>query len=579
MLPVARVWTKLLFATTAAMIASVVLVDAPAAAAEPPASPPAAPGAKPSKDRFSKAMKRLRDQRRNKAKREKAKARAKRAMATHSLSPDKSGADKKNDAKSDRKQPEPRTALGSSQKIDLTVEPTEPQPRPRVEPAPAKPKVHRPAPPLPEPQFTELERALQQSVELQVVDLGPDERWEVSVTNRSPARVRIAADPRLLSFEARVPGKAKPVSCKLPEALLPRASHVDRETLAPGERYTFTIDPLMYCFETGDQTILVPGTFLTPNYGFTEKTQTRWSWGRRYEERLTQVAPFAARFVMSEAPPGPAAAPAPAPAAEATTDDTESVSPEVVTEEAATANVPAPAPEEGLKRVVGNGFALRSEYQGWAHARPRHHSLGDAPQAGLKLSISSGSDAPSARDVAVTVRLDNVSTVSQRVYFRRDLVSFVIKGPDGEHQCAAASAAFRAPEQQAFTTIAAGKSASFTTQLLEFCPAESFSRPGFYYVSAVLPGTAASDTDEDVFTGKLAASKPRPVRLHRAELPFTIRRAGGGGGGGGVQSSGRFTRSPVSPAVPEGEMIQPLPQMPDPPPPPPPVEAPPPPIQ
>lgn len=573
MFPVVRVWTKLVFAATAAMIASVVPVDAPAAAAEPPTAQPAAPGAKPSKDRFSKAMKRLRDQRRNKAKREKAKARAKRAMATHSLSPDKGAKDKK--PKTDNKSPEPRTALGSSQKIDLTVDaPVEKPSAPKAAAEPTRPKVHRPAPPLPEPKFTELERALQQSVELQVVDLGPDERWEVSVTNRSPARVRIAADPRLLSFEARVPGKAKPVSCKLPEALLPKSSHVERETLAPGERYTFTIDPLMYCFETGDQTILVPGTFLTASYGFTEKTQTRWSWGRRYEERLTQVAPFAARFAISDAPPGPAAPPPPPAPAETTLEDAEPVSPELEAGDTTAVSPPAPAPEEGLKRVVGNGFALRSEYQGWAHARLRHHSLGDAPQAGLKLSISSGSDAPSARDVSVTVRLDNISSVSQRVYFRRDLVSFVIKGPDGEHQCQAASAAFRAPEQQAFTTIAAGKSASFTTQLLEFCPAESFSRPGFYYVSAVLPGTATANAEEDVFTGKLAASKPRPVRLHRAELPFTIRRAGAGGGGGGsVQNSGRFSRSPVNPTVPEGEMIQPLPQMPEPPPPPP-VEAP-----
>ncbi len=528
-------------------------------------------------------MKRLREQRRNKATRDKAKAKAKRTMATQRTAEGATKPKRKRDAAPESTKP--------GGKVDLSLDPKPPVERKpetvkAADAAPEKPKVRRPAPPLPAPKYTELEQQLQRNLGLRVVDLGPDERWEVTLVNRGPSTIELAADPRLLSFEARVPGKAKPVSCKLPDALLPKPHHTRKHTLASGEQYTFTIDPLMYCFESGDQTILVPGTFLTPSYGFPERTQTRWSWGRRYEERLEQVAPFAASYVGQ--PPGPPAAETDADAEPATGDgaDEDPVSPaagdssetnELAAEEfEATAVEPEPVREDkGLKRLVGDGFALRSEYQGWAQARVRHHrhTLGDEPRAGLKLSITSGSDAPSARDVSVTVRLENQSDAPQRVYFRRDLVSFLIKGPDGEHECESLSAEFRAPDRQAFTTIGPGKSVSFSTQLLELCPTESFARAGFYYVSAVLPATAPG-AEEDVFTGKLAASKPRPVRLHRAELPFTIRRGSGGGGGGGTQSSGRFTRGNA--VVPEGEMIQPLPAAPEPPPPPP-VEAPPPP--
>jgi hypothetical protein len=600
MLRMAHVWSKLLFSGTVALVACMVISTETAQAAGPPGvapPPPAgAPGAKPSKDRFSKAMKRLREQRRNKSQREKsrAKAKAKRASTGHKDAPDEADAKQSKRTRHD----DSKESHKPGHKIDLTVkpEPVRAAETPKAkERQPDKPKAHRPAPPLPAPVFTEVEQQLQRNLQLQVVDLGPDERWEVALINRGPSTVEVTADPRLLSFEAHVPGKAKPVSCKLPEALLPKAQHARHHKLSAGEQYTFTIDPLMYCFETGEQTILVPGTFLTPAYGFAEKTQARWSWGRRYEERLEQVSPFAATYPSLPPGPGPAtggatsveedegddefpseadatvspqASTQPGPV-ESSPDDTESLSP----------SAHAANDDKGLKRVTGEGFALRSEYQGWARARVRHqrHTLGDTPQAGLKLSITTGSDAPSARDIAVTVRLENQSETARRVYFRRDLVSFLIKGPDGDHECDPFSAEFRAPDQQAFTTIGAGKSVSFTTQLLEFCPAESFARAGFYYVSAVLPATAPG-ADEDVFTGKLAASKPRPVRLHRAEFPFTIRRGpSGGGGAGGTQGAGRFSRSPNA-MVPDGEMIQPLPAAPEPPPPPP-MEAPPPPAQ
>lgn len=579
----AQRWAKVLFPTALALIvSSAVSLPSEAQAGderEPTPGPPGSP-AKPSKERFSKAMKRLRDQRRNKAHRGKAKAKTKHGLGRARPATPK---DRIDSAEPTQTKLKPGTSNGN------VLTPVEPEKKPvtkrELDEAP-KPKVRRAAPPLPAPQYTELEQALQKSIRLQVIDLGPDAAWEVTLSNQGSSTLNVALDPRLLAFEAHVPGKAKPVACNLPEALLPKAHRLHRRELAPGEQHSFSIDPLMYCFESGEQTILVPGTFLTPTYGFAEKTQTKWSWGRRYEVRLDQVAPFAAQYVgvdaqhahdeASHSPdetssePESTEASGGEPSSGEVLSDEGGAQPPASPAPGTSANANAPRTDGGLKRIVGEGFALRSEYKGWAQTRPREHSLGEHPHEGLVLSIPNGSDAPSARDVSVTVRLENQSTSPQRVYFRRDLVSFLVKAPDGEHTCSPVSAELRAPDQQAFTTIAPGQSASFTTQLLEFCPAESFSRPGFYYISAVLPGTSPGGSpDEDAFTGQLAASKPRPVRLHRGELPFVIRRSSGGGSGGGgsAVSSGRFSRN-GSDIVPPAEMIAP-PVAPEPPPPPP----------
>src|SRR5690606_5901187 len=123
----------------------------------------------------------------------------------------------------------------------------------------------------------------------------------------------------------------------------------------------------------------------------------------------------------------------------------------------------------------------------------------------------------------------------------------------------------------------------------EFCPLESFARPGFYYISAVLPATGRGTlSDEDVFTGRLATSAPRPVRLHNAELPFLIKRrpealSRAGGPSNTRPAAGRINPRPAqnNPSAPQAPQAQPpqaqppqaqpppQPQAPTPPPPPP----------
>lgn len=529
-------------------------------------TPPAAAGAKPPSSRVTKAMQQARE-RREKAQANKGKTTNKKASSSAERR-----AKRKRDAKR-RKATATEDRPTRGKKVDLSLEAKAENATPakKSNETPAAPRVRRPLPPLPPVRFTETELALKQALHLQIVEAGPDERWQVVLSNRSRSPIQIATDPRLLAFEARIPGKADTVTCRLPEALQPRSRDLRNRPLFPGEQYTFSVDPLMYCFETGDQSILVPGTFVTPMYGFPEKTKTQWSYGRKYQERLEQVAPYAAAFVDPKRirPFGPPPRDEASDSSEESTTDVSPTSSDV--DEASESTVDTTEPEankEGLKNLTGEGFALRSEYQGWAKTRPHRHSIGDRPKDGLRLTISSGSDAQTARDVTVTVKLENESDAPQRVYFRRDLVSFLIHGPDGEHRCAAESAELRAPDKQAFITLAPGKSSSFTTRLIEFCPAESFARAGFYYVSAELPATSPADyRDEEMFTGKLATSRPRAVRLHHGELPFVVRR---GGGGSSTASSGRFTRSPnANMAAPSDEIVVTPPAPPEPPPPPP----------
>src|SRR5690606_18793116 len=228
MLSMARLWSKLRISGTLAMIACLVLLslDAALAAGEtpvPPPPPPIAPGAKPSKDRFSKATKRLREQRRSKAQREKAKARAKRAASKKAAAEER---------KRDMKSSKPGGKVDLSLKPEALPRKPEAARKEKEKDKPVAPKIRRPAPPLPTAKYTELEQQLQRNLSLHVTDLGPDERWQVVLANRGPSTVEIVADPRLLSFEAHVPGKTKPVSCKLPDALQPKPQHIRRHALS-----------------------------------------------------------------------------------------------------------------------------------------------------------------------------------------------------------------------------------------------------------------------------------------------------------------------------------------------------------
>ncbi len=387
-------------------------------------------------------------------------------------------------------------------------------------------------------QLDEVERELSDSLELSVLESGPYLPWTIRVTNKGQRHISVATDPRLLWFEATVPGKKKTQDCRIPDEMRPkRAEEQSLVTLAPGELYELRIDPRFYCFEEGDQSLLVPGTHLTPHLGWPENVKKVWRKGKLVELRQEQSAPFVAK--LAEAPPPEPPGPPPlgkqaaAKLAEAEDADDSSneptdaqeATPEDSSETAETdATIGTPDSslteferKQGLKQIAGRGLALSPRYIAWASTKLDNEKGDKAP---LSLEVTRGSDSREARDARVTVKLTNRGKTSKTVFARREHLTFLLLGPDGIVTCPAPDEE-RAPDGQAFTRLSPGKSISLVTRILEFCDNEYLDRPGFYLVAAEMDLTDdGSAVGVDAYAGKLFSTKLRPVRVRTGELPF-----------------------------------------------------------
>ncbi len=319
---------------------------------------------------------------------------------------------------------------------------------------------------------------------LSVRERGPRMPWEMAIENTGDSSAVVVADPRLLSFEVKVPGKRKPVRCELPKDMFPRK--VDRRLrvrLGPGEGIQQSFDPRLYCFAAGGQWRLVPGALITPRYGWKPGKTHTWKRGKRVPVKPSE--PFMAR------------------AADGDKDDEE-------------------APD-GVKMIDGTPFALKSTYAKWAKTRLEEDRKNkhDTP---IEMRMAQGSDAHAERTATVAITLKNRSKHRQRLYFRRELVSFEVMGPDGLTNCDA-QPDLRAPDPQEFLNLAAGRSMHITSRLVELCPTGTFGRPGLYLVHARLDATEdGSEFGLDAFTGRLVSEQPATIRIRSGDLPFLKRR-------------------------------------------------------
>jgi hypothetical protein len=379
-----------------------------------------------------------------------------------------------------------------------------------------------------------VERELLSSLALTVSESGPLEPWVVQVTNIGARSIRLAADARLLAFEVSVPGRKKPEVCRIPAEMRPTSIEQATPTdLSPRQSFTFRIDPRFYCFEEGEQSLLVPGAQLTPMFGWPEATKTVWKKGQRVEVRPEQVAPFAAQL----SPPGPKPAGVKDTGGETQTAPVTQDIPGADASESATKAAPeAGAVTEpptgdsrqdeahlGLKQISGGAITLGNEYVRWA---PQVLSVGERAKQNLpplELEIVRGSDSVSARNARVTVRLTNHGPTPNTVFFRREHLTFMLLGPEGLVTCPAPDEE-RAPDAQEFTRLAVGRQVNFVTQVLEFCETSHLDRPGFYLVGAEANltdnGSAANLT---AFTGKLFSTQLRPLRVRTGSSPFVLK--------------------------------------------------------
>jgi hypothetical protein len=329
----------------------------------------------------------------------------------------------------------------------------------------------------------------------EIIELGSELPWGFAVVNRGTEAAVVDFDARLLTLEIVPPpdpkAKAnakppKPISCRLPADVIP--SSVDPALalkLEPGEGLVQNFDPRLYCLGKSPAP-LVEGAVVSPRFGWTRKMKVSWHNGKREETPAVQSEPFVAE-------PSEAQGSLPTNGGDAT--------------------------ERRLKELSGTPFTLGSDFAtGAGSATAAKEALLDP--SGLVLSIS-GSDAADEGAAVATATFSNRGKKKQELYFRRELITYAVSGPDGEFQCAP-EPDLRSPDRSAFQTLAPGGKISAVSRLIEMCPAHTFARPGLYLVHARFDAADdGADYGLHAFMGRLVSQKPALVRVRAGELPFT----------------------------------------------------------
>lgn len=316
-----------------------------------------------------------------------------------------------------------------------------------------------------------------------VRERGPQHPWDAVILNDSDTAVWLAADPRLIWFEVKPPGKTKPQLCRLPEEAFPeQPAGPTRLWLEPGDRAAHRFDPRLYCFAEAGQKLLVPGATVIPHFGWPEKVKQRWKNGRLTREVI-------------DAPPHVA---------------------HLLDQETAQALETGEAYPTGhaIKVLHGEPFALRSTYSWWAAERLPETE--EKPHR-FELVVNQGSDAGSEREPTVTLTLRNRAREGRYVYFRRDLVTYEVMGPEGVTLCEPPPEE-RAPDRHGFLYLRSGESVSVTSRLVETCPRGTFSRAGLYLVHARFEGTVSgAEYELEAFVGRVLSETPATVRIRKGD--------------------------------------------------------------
>ena len=334
----------------------------------------------------------------------------------------------------------------------------------------------------------------------EIIELGSELPWGFAVVNRGTEAAVVDFDARLLSLEIQPPtpepvldkaGKPKPVkplkpvTCRLPADVVPGS--VDpalAQKLEPGEGLVQNFDPRLYCIGKAPWP-LVEGAVISAHLGWAPKLKVSWKAGKREEKPGVQSEPFVAE---------PKEAEGSLPNAEAT---------EPV--------------ERRVKELSGTPLKLGSDFAN--AAKPPLEP--NAPPPGLELSIAGG-DASNEGAVTATTTFTNRGKRKQDLYFRRELITYEVSGPDGEFECDPEPDKRSPADRSAVQTLRPGGKFSAVSRLIEMCPARAFARPGLYLVHARFDAAdPATDLGFQAFMGRLVSKKPALVRVRAGELPFT----------------------------------------------------------
>ncbi len=315
---------------------------------------------------------------------------------------------------------------------------------------------------------------------LEVTPRPAGERWLLAVVNRGTASANVSFDLRHLTLELQPPeptvprpkwkSKPAPEVCRLPEGFA-RGLDADDEPylLAPGEGLVQTFDPRLYCISSAGDSMLEQGQQVTVRLGFAPKPpRTVWQAGKRVEVPDKQVPPFVA-----------------APTA------------------------PSGELDQRVKRLQASAFEVTADITGG--------EAEEDPSLPLQLRLVRGSDASTERTATITVQVK--ARERSQLYFRRELLSFTVHGPDGIRGCYP-QPDDRAPDRQAYSTLHAGSSLSATSLLAELCPNFTFGRPGLYLVSARMDANRdGAELGLRAFIGRLESRRQALVRITMGDLP------------------------------------------------------------
>ncbi len=361
-----------------------------------------------------------------------------------------------------------------------TAKSNEPEPPPPPDPALVKALVEKTG------EATNADNPLH--LRLEITPRPAGELWLVAVVNRGtePARVLFDLSRLTLSLQAaddpkkprsRWQKKRGPVVCKLPDGFGGPVADERIHALGPGEGLVQTFDPRLYCISGGGDSLLASGQTVTAKLGFAPKPpRVLYKLGKRNEVPAPQIAPFVAE------PVGPA------------TDLSTLVDPEH---------------DPRVKQLVSSELTITSDLtDGEAE---------EDPSLPLELRLVHGSDA--ATELTATTVVEVRARQKTMLYFRRELVSFIVHGPDGIHGCDPEPDG-RAPDRQAYTPLASRQSISAVCLLSELCPKYTFGRAGLYLVSARFDAERdGSEFGLSAFTGRLESRREALVRIRTGDFP------------------------------------------------------------
>ena len=352
-------------------------------------------------------------------------------------------------------------------------------------------------------------------VRLEVTPRPAGERWVVAVVNRGTESAAVLFDLRRLTLELETPEdpkkprpkwqkKPKPALCNLPDGFAGAlAPGEEPYRLEPGEGLVGTFDPRLYCISNAGDSLLKQGQTITPKLGFVPKPpRVVYRQGKRTEAVSLQSPPFVAE-------PAPALAAAGA----APEDAARMAEPELAPAAKAAAPTPVkidPEHDPRVKELTASAFELTADLLGGEGE--------EDPSLPLTLRLLRGSDVATERTAtaAVEVRAKGKKT---SVYFRRELVSLTVHGPDGIRACDP-QPDDRAPDRQAYSTLAPGQAVGATSMLAELCPNLTFGRPGLYLLSARFDATRdGAEFGLRAFTGRLESRRQALLRIRTGDLP------------------------------------------------------------